>query len=86
MQYRFSRQFKKHFAVLPQKIKEKAIQRLEIFVQDPFDATLNNHALRGDWYDCRSINITPDIRAIYRVIERDTAYFVAIGSHSKLYR
>jgi len=49
-------------------------------------AILNNHALTGQWAGYRSINITGDYRAVYRLAEEDIAYFVALDTHSKLYK
>ncbi len=86
MQYSTSKKFDKQFSKLTKSIKVKAIIRLEIFIQDPFETILNNHPLNSKFSDCRSINITADIRAVYKTIEKDLVYFVAIGSHSELYK
>lgn len=64
--------------------QDKLVQRLKLFEQDEFDPILNNHSLRGKYLGCRSINVTGDIRAIFRK-KGDEVIFVAIGSHSKLY-
>ena len=85
MQYVLSKRFEKNFAKLPKKLKTKAIDQLALFVVDPMDARLNNHALSGKWSDYRSINITGDIRAIYTPLEEGIARFVDIGSHAQLY-
>ena len=63
------------------KIKEKNI----LFVKDPYNTTLNNHALNGKYTGYRSININGDIRIIYKLLDKDTALFVEVGTHSKLY-
>lgn len=46
---------------------------------------LNNHPLYGKWEGCWSINVTGDIRAIYKT-EGFIAIFLEIGSHGQLYR
>ncbi|MBI2019098.1 type II toxin-antitoxin system mRNA interferase toxin, RelE/StbE family [Candidatus Daviesbacteria bacterium] len=76
--------FKKKFQKLSQKIKEKFAERILLFEKDQFDSTLNNHALKGSYSGYRSINITGDIRAIYKKTN-DEAIFIAIDSHSNLY-
>lgn len=76
--------FKKSFQKLPQKIQEKFVERIFLFEKDQFDPVLNNHALKGSYSGYRSINITGDIRAIYKKTDNE-ATFVAIGSHSHLY-
>ena len=70
---------------MPKQTKQKAIARLELFVVDPIDYRLGNHPLAGWWTGYRSIDITGDIRAVYKEADEHVAYFVAIGSHSELY-
>ncbi|MDQ3018383.1 MAG: type II toxin-antitoxin system mRNA interferase toxin, RelE/StbE family [bacterium] len=85
MHYFLARNFEKEFKKLPKKIKGKAIEQFEIFIVDPMDPRLNNHALVGEWIGHRSINITSDIRALYKIVDGNVARFVTIGSHSELY-
>ncbi len=81
-----SKRFNKQFSKLPKGVKAKVIERMTLFLSDPFALILNNHQLNGEWANCRSINITADLRAVYEMVEEDVAYFVAIGSHAELYR
>ncbi len=60
-------------------------ERLEIFIEDPFDPRLRNHPLKGKLKGYRSINITGDWRALFKEVE-DGVYFVIIGTHSQLYK
>lgn len=53
-------------------------------MRDMGDPRLRSHALRGDYKDYRSINVTGDWRAIYRMVG-ETALFIALGTHSQLY-
>ncbi len=85
MRYTTSSAFDKQFGKLSKKIRAKAILRLELFIENPFDPLLSNHALHGEWNSYRSINITSDIRAVYREIDDGIVYFAAIGTHSELY-
>ncbi|TSC93779.1 MAG: Uncharacterized protein CEN91_120 [Candidatus Berkelbacteria bacterium Licking1014_85] len=78
--------FTKQLSKQSPKVRTKAQERLHIFMQDPFNRTLNNHALTGKWDGHRSINISGDIRAIYKHSDNNIAIFIAIGSHSSLYR
>lgn len=57
-----------------------------IFSTNPHDPILNNHSLNGKYQNCWSINITGDIRAIYRKISVVEIRFVEIGSHGQLYK
>ncbi|MBP6975061.1 MAG: type II toxin-antitoxin system mRNA interferase toxin, RelE/StbE family [Candidatus Pacebacteria bacterium] len=85
MRYSISKTFEKQFSKLPRKIKSKTIARLELFIVEPFHTSLNNHQLKGEWSDYRSINISGDIRAVYKDTDGSVAHFIAIGSHSELY-
>ena len=86
MEYILSKQFEKDFSKLSKSTKLKAIATFQKFVKNPNEITLRNHELVGKLKDFYSINVTGDIRAVYIVLESDLVQFVAIGSHSKLYR
>lgn len=66
------------------KIRLQFQKRLDIFRNDPFDTILNNHSLSGKIKDYRSIDVTGDIRAWYKV-EENVVVFAKIGTHSELY-
>jgi len=76
--------FKKQYKKLPEKIKIKFKERIHIFLNNPYDPALNNHALSGDLKKYRSINITGDIRAWYEP-HKEKIVFIKIGSHSELH-
>ena len=38
------------------------------------------------WVNYRSITADDDLRLHYRLIDKDTALFVAVGTHDELYR
>jgi len=84
MKIQYHRTFQKQFPKLPPWAQEQFYQRLELFVQDKFNDTLNNHSVDIAYPGCRSINITGDYRAIFRE-ENDTVTFTNIGTHSQLY-
>ena len=81
----YHQDFKRNYKKLSPKVKGKLEERLRIFSKDEFNPILNNHALKGKWLEYRSINVTGDIRAIFK---SNTAViiFVAIDSHSNLYK
>jgi addiction module RelE/StbE family toxin len=86
MRIEYSKKFIKEFKKCPLEIKTHFKNRLNIFIKNPFSHILNNHPLNGELINYRSINITGDWRAIFEEIDNpETAYFVAIGTHSKLY-
>ncbi len=85
MNIRFHKNFEKQYKKLKEKEQKKVRERLELFLKNPFNAQLNNHSLKGRYTDYRSINITGDLRAIYKFISEKECIFVVVDSHSNLY-
>lgn len=84
MKLNYHKDFLKDFKKQPKKVKDKFKERQMLFEVDEFNPVLNNHALKGKYRGYRSINITGDLRVIYKR-ESGYALFVAIDSHSNLY-
>ena len=82
----YHKSFKKAYKKLSQKLKARSNERILLFLDDPYHPILNNHPLSGKYNGCRSINVSGDLRAIYKLIEDDLAYFIEIGTHGKLYK
>lgn len=82
---RFHKTFAKQLGKYPGKIQTVFQKRLALFLRNPSNQLVLNHALTGRWLEYRSINITGDLRAVYELIDQDTAFFVAFGTHSQLY-
>jgi addiction module RelE/StbE family toxin len=85
MEANFHKAFAKQLGKYPDKIQAAFQNRLTLFLTDPFNPILSNHALTGRFEGCRSINISGDLRAVFELIGQDTALFVAFGTHSQLY-
>lgn len=84
MKVQFHNNFKKQYKKL-RAIHKKIDERLILFARNPFDPILNNHSLGGKYKPYRSINITGDYRALYKLLGNDIAYFVIVDTHSNLY-
>lgn len=70
------------------RIRKSLRQKLEIFLKNPYERSLNNHVLRDKYKGYRSIDITADWRVIYEEFEENgelIAYFVDLGTHKELY-
>lgn len=81
---RLHKNFEKQYKKLKKSEKDKFKERINIFLTDEFNPILNNHPLKGKYEGYRSINVTGDLRAIYKRAENQ-AIFVAVNSHSNLY-
>jgi addiction module RelE/StbE family toxin len=79
------RNFEKQYKRLQKQEKSKFKERVRTLIQDEFHATLNNHALKGVYQGYRSINVTGDLRAVYRHETKEKIIFVAIDTHGNLY-
>ena len=80
-----TKHFDKQYAKLSPKIKQQFNTRLTVFIVDPFDAALRNHALKGRYLGYRSIDIGGDVRAIYTTRGEVVIIFGFVGTHSQLY-
>ena len=78
------RNFIKGYRRLKESQKKKFKERRDLFILDEFNPVLNNHALSGKYAGYRSINISGDLRLLYK---RDgtVVIFVMIDNHSNLY-
>ena len=81
---RYHRDFEKKYTKLKSSQKAKFKKRLEMLFIDEFNPILNNHALKGKYSGCRSINLTGDLRVIYKK-RGDMVIFVTVDNHSNLY-
>ena len=85
MTVRYSRLFVKQFNKQPIKVQQAFYLRLRIFVEDPYNPLLRNHALSGELKGLYSINVSGDVRAIYEIINNNIYLYQMIGTHSQLY-
>lgn len=83
----FHKSFQKRYRKSSDKIQDKFDSQLDLFYKNIYDERLNNHELHGKYSNHRSINVTGNIRAIYKEIGTITmdVLFVDIGTHGELY-
>lgn len=84
MSISYHKKFIKDFKKLGRKQKDKFGERQDLLVKDQFNPVLNNHPLVGKYLGYRSINVTGDLRAIFKQ-DGDDVIFVALDNHSNLY-
>ncbi len=86
MKAEFHKTFDKQLAKLPKNRRDKVIDTVALFLDDQMETSLRNHALTGEWTGFRSISAGGYLRLHFEMIDDDTAHFVAVGSHSQLYK
>ena len=65
--------------------QEKFWQRVEIFLENPFDSRLRTHKLTGSLKELWSFSIEYDIRVVFYFVADDKVVFVDIGTHDEVY-
>jgi addiction module RelE/StbE family toxin len=78
--------FKKKYSKLRTNEKQKFKERRNLFLVNPFDPILNNHALNGKYLGYRSINIGGDLRAVFKMLKQNLSIFADLDTHSNLYK
>ena len=86
MKVKFQQNFTNQFKELSKTQKRLLADTIELFTEDPMHNSLRNHPLKDKWVNYRSITADGDLRLHYRLIDKDTALFVAVGTHDELYR
>jgi addiction module RelE/StbE family toxin len=81
----YHKYFKKLYKQLPEKVKNKANERILLLLEDSGNILLNNHPLSGKYEGYRSINVSGDLRIIFKILDENTILLTEIGTHSKLY-
>ena len=86
MELHFKKSFTKAYLKLSAQEQTKVYEALADFQQDPHQAHLRNHALKGTLNGQRAISAGHDLRVIYRE-EDDHAvvYLLKTGTHNQVY-
>lgn len=78
--------FTKQYQKLNSKQQTLIDEAISLFYKNPFDTKLRNHALKGNYRGCNSIDAAFDLRIIFR---QEKNYVIVIllkvGSHNQLY-
>lgn len=80
-----SKKYNKSFKKKDKFVQKKALERIRLFREDPFNVLLNNHELNGEYGDERSFNVTGDFRITFYHINEKTVLLTDIGTHPELY-
>lgn len=86
MQIIYDKEFLKSYKKLSNKLKDKVDGVLAIFIENEFDPRLHNHKLHGEYKNYSSIDVTGDVRIIYKKIDSVIRILLDVGTHSQLYK
>lgn len=82
----FRRKFGRQYEKLRESDRIKVDKILTMFLANPYDPLLRNHALHGKMNGKRSISAANNLRLIFTVEgEYVTVIMLAVGSHNQVY-
>lgn len=84
--YKYTSTFKKQYKKLPRKLQDQTDDRILIFKEDPSNEMLRNHPLKGVYAGLWSINVSGDLRVLYKKAGEEIVIFAFVGTHSQLYK
>ena len=82
--FEYRKSFRKDFKKLDRKDLFKWINTLELFLSSPTADHLRRHKLKGKYKGLESIDVSPDLRALFRQ-EGGLVIFHYIRNHNQLY-
>lgn len=68
------------------KLSERIHKQLLIFSSNPKHPSLRVHKLTGSMNNIWSISVSMSIRMVYKLLDKDNAYFIDIGTHEEVYK
>lgn len=77
--------FKKQYQKLPAKLQQQFDRRLALLVLDQTDQRLRLHPLKAKFAGYWSMDVSGDLRALFRRDGETIIIFAFIGTHSQLY-
>ncbi|HEX4104429.1 MAG TPA: type II toxin-antitoxin system mRNA interferase toxin, RelE/StbE family [Candidatus Paceibacterota bacterium] len=77
----FSGGFKKDLSKLPLHIRAAVEEKIQIFMEDPFNPRLNTHKLHGKDEGRWAFSVTYSYRVKFVFFTREIVEFRAIGTH-----
>ncbi|MEK7565021.1 MAG: type II toxin-antitoxin system mRNA interferase toxin, RelE/StbE family [Patescibacteria group bacterium] len=81
MVIRTTSNFRRYYKRLPKFVKEKALEKENIFIKNPFDSRLDTHKLHGKYKNYWAFTIVGQYRIMFAFSSKSIVDFVNIGTH-----
>ncbi|MEY4747626.1 MAG: hypothetical protein RLZZ416_675 [Candidatus Parcubacteria bacterium] len=81
----YERPFERQYKKLSRGLQDKIWERFKLLTLHPIHPLLNDHKLNPPYVGYRSINVTGDMRLIYKKDGAQTYYLRAVGTHHQLF-
>ena len=88
MEIKYAKRFRDQYQKADKQIRAAFAQTLDLFLADPDHPSLRNHPLKKQFTGFRSIDVTADIRAVFKETttgKRNVITFHLLGTHKELY-
>ncbi|OGK16303.1 hypothetical protein A2774_05165 [Candidatus Roizmanbacteria bacterium RIFCSPHIGHO2_01_FULL_39_12c] len=82
MRIYYSSKFEKEYKRLPNKVKDLAEKREDLFRKNPFHPQLKTHRLKGRLKDFWSFSIDIHYRIIFEFVNKNMVWFHSVGTHA----
>jgi mRNA-degrading endonuclease YafQ of YafQ-DinJ toxin-antitoxin module len=79
--YIVSRRFIKNWSKLDLRTKKETVEKIDIFLENPYSPTIKTHKLTGKLKDCWSFSVSYHLRIMFKFGQGKTVEFIDIGSH-----
>jgi mRNA-degrading endonuclease YafQ of YafQ-DinJ toxin-antitoxin module len=66
-------------------LEDRFWQKVDVFIQNPFDERLKTHKLSGKLKNVWSFTVAHDFRVLFYFADENKAVFVDIGKHGEVY-
>ena len=68
------------------KLANRIEKQILLFEENPKHPSLRVHKLTGNMNNIWSISVSMSIRMIYKLLDKESAYFIDIGTHEEVYK
>lgn len=86
MTFYYHQTFRDQFKKLSHSQQKEVRYAISLFEEQPDHPTLRIHTLREKWQGYRTLSANPDLRVHFRILGPEQVLFVAVGTHSQLYK
>lgn len=80
----FEKSYRKRIVRNPN-LAARTAERIRMFIENPRDPTLQDHALVGKKSHLRAFSVTGDVRIVYYPVTDDHVVYLDIGMHPQVY-
>jgi len=79
----YSPRFERSYKQMPTRVKVDFRERILLFGNNPRDARLKTHKLKGKLKECLSFSLCDGYRVLFSENSGNSAYLIDIGPHDK---